>query len=443
MTIINRIKQYPDSFLILLAGIIVLWIHLNINGNKDYSKGLIESDARGYYAYLPAVFIYHDLNFGFFDTIEKVKYYNPNLYYEFRAIHHGKTINKYYAGTAVCICPFFLAGHWVTLASDLPRDGYSKYYVKASALAVVFYLIVSLFLINNILKLLNITTKNRLLALMVMVFGTNLFYYNIAETCLSHVYSLTFFSLFIYCALNFFRNSSLKWLLLAAFALGMITLIRPVNLLILASLPFLAGDKDSLKRAGSWLYQHAIFAGISLLIFMLIISLQLIIYKIQTGCWVLYSYKGEGFNFSDPHFIVILFTYKKGLFLYTPVYLISLTGLYFIYKQNPFRFWSWALFFILVVYILSSWHNWYYGGSFSGRVFIEFIPFFIIPLAFALQFLGNTKLKKIFTGLLLLLVIVCQLQTYQYRRGQIHWSEQTREKYWENFLGHRKLEKLF
>ena len=31
----------------------------------------MESDAKGYYAYLPAVFVYEDLHFGFFDEIEK------------------------------------------------------------------------------------------------------------------------------------------------------------------------------------------------------------------------------------------------------------------------------------------------------------------------------------------------------------------------------------
>jgi hypothetical protein len=41
--------------------------------------------------------------------------------------------------------------------------------------------------------------------------------------------------------------------------------------------------------------------------------------------------------------------------------------------------------------------------------------------------------------MVVLLVIVCQIQTYQYRYNQIHWSEMNKEKYWEVFLRIDKL----
>ena len=46
----------------------------NLAWNKQDWKEIIRVDGKGYYAYLPAVFIYHDLNLGFFDKIEKEKY---------------------------------------------------------------------------------------------------------------------------------------------------------------------------------------------------------------------------------------------------------------------------------------------------------------------------------------------------------------------------------
>ena len=94
-----------------LIFIIVLWAAVNTSFKKDYKTGVIEADAKGYYAYLPAVFIYHDLNFGFYKQIEQETYYNPNLSYDYLRVHNNKAINKYYAGTAVLLLPFFLAGH--------------------------------------------------------------------------------------------------------------------------------------------------------------------------------------------------------------------------------------------------------------------------------------------------------------------------------------------
>jgi len=80
----------------------------NLNWGKNSWVGIVESDGKGYYAYLPAIFIYNDLNFGFFDEIEKEKYYDENLYYDYRSGAHGKVINKYYCGTALAELPFFL-----------------------------------------------------------------------------------------------------------------------------------------------------------------------------------------------------------------------------------------------------------------------------------------------------------------------------------------------
>lgn len=442
MQIIKLLRPRSDLLLIFLTGIILLWVNLNINGKKDYSKGLIESDARGYYAYLPATFIYYDLNLGFFDTIEKSTYYNPNLYYEFRAIHNGKTINKYYVGTAVCMSPFFIAGHLITKMTDLPQDGYSMYYVKSVSIAAIFYLIFSLLLLNKMLKRLNISLLNRNLAFMAIVFGTNLFYYSIVETCLSHVYSFAFISLFCFATHRFFHHPNRRDLLLIGAALGLIVLIRPVNILVLLAIPFLAGRMKTFKQGFHWLGKNITPLILSVLIFSSIVFIQLIIYKLQTGNWIVYSYKGEGFDFSHPQIIPILFSYRKGLFLYTPVYLLCLSGLYFLYRINRFRFWSWIFFFAIILFVISSWHNWYYGGSFSGRVFIEFLPFFVILLAISLDQMQLPWLRKGFIGILLLLIVVCQLQTYQYRRGQIHWSDQTKEKYWDNFLGIKKLKKM-
>jgi hypothetical protein len=58
----------------------------------------------------------------------------------------------------------------------------------------------------------------------------------------------------------------------------------------------------------------------------MMVSLQSIIYYLQSGYFFVYSYGREGFNFLDSHMIDILYSYKKGLFVYTPVTLIAMYG---------------------------------------------------------------------------------------------------------------------
>ena len=79
----------------------------------------------------------------------------------------------------------------------------------------------------------------------------------------------------------------------------------------------------------------------------------------------------------------------------------------------------------------SSWWQWYYGGSFGSRAFIDYYAYMFIPLALWLEY---GKLKKFFVPLTFLFILVCQIQTFQYQYGYIHWSDMTKEWYWDNFL---------
>ena len=58
----------------------------------------------------------------------------------------------------------------------------------------------------------------------------------------------------------------------------------------------------------------------------------------------------------------------------------------------------------------------------------------MIPLAIALNQIKRRPFKQIFLSLIVILIIACQIQTYQYRYFQIHWSDMTKDIYWENFL---------
>jgi hypothetical protein len=214
----------------------------------------------------------------------------------------------------------------------------------------------------------------------------------------------------------------------------MILLIRPVNGLILLALPFLAGSFENLKNEILSIVKQPIPLIISGLLCFSICFIQLLIYKFSTGSFFVYAYGEEGFNFLSPHFLDILFSYKKGLFLYTPMYLLSFVGLIFLFKQNRFAFYSWSTFFILLTYVFSSWWMWYYGGSFSSRVYVEFLPMFGIMLAIALHNMRSTLQKIVLNTSIVLLIVICQIQTFQYRYYDIHWSDMTKEKYWKVFL---------
>lgn len=429
------ISEISIAVIILIMTI----VSSNLNWGKNYWKEIIKEDGKGYYAYLPAIFIYHDLNFGFFEKIEKKEYYDKYLYYDYRSNANGKVINKYYSGTALAESPFFLVAHSLSYSLNFKTDGYSELYQIFINIAALFYLLIGLLYLNSSLKGYDIKEWEKSLILFASVFATNLFYYTVSEPGMTHVYSFAFISMFFYYSRQYFFSFQKKYIPVLALIIGIIILIRPINILIVFILPFASGNFHSLKKGLISAFLNKLWLISGLFLFLGVISIQLIIYKISTGYFFIYSYGEEGFKFLNPHMIDILFSYKKGLFLYTPIFLLSLTGGYYLWKSSPFTLYSWFGFFIIITYFFSSWWMWYYGGSFSSRVYIEYIPLFMILLAIALHKIRQKTPRTIFVALIVFLTIICQIQTYQYRYYQIHWSDMTKEKYWSVFLRIDKL----
>jgi len=179
---------------VLLASTIFLCFKQFKNSNWNRC---ISSDGKGYYAYLPAVFIYHDLQFNFVDDYEK-KYYQPENKVKFTIDYNHKKVNKYWLGTAVLMSPFFAVAHTLTTLSNLPNDGYSFIYQAMIAIAASFYLLLGLYFMRKLLLLYHCKEIEIFISLFAIVFATNLFYYTVAEPSMSHVYSFFVVSAFVY-----------------------------------------------------------------------------------------------------------------------------------------------------------------------------------------------------------------------------------------------------
>lgn len=411
----------------------MVWVTSNIHWGGENWKGILESDAKGYYAYLPAIFIYQDLNFGFMDEIEQ-KYPNPNLYVDYRATFPEGRVNKYYLGSALMQSPFFLLAHGASKVMGKDMDGYSKYYALAVSISTLFFLGFGLFFIRKTLLYLQFNEKLISFILLCGLFGTNLFVYSSSDQGYSHIYSFGLVSLWLFQAVKFFDQANRSRFLRIVGLSGLLILIRPINFLLVFSLPFIAGSYSRLAVLFSKEFLNPGFILKSLLILLFFPFLQLLFYYQATGSFWLYSYQQEGFIWSDPHFLEILFSYKKGLFLYTPLYLLCFSGLITFWKRNSFRFWSWLGFFSLITYVFSSWWMWFYGGSFSGRIYVEYLPLFLLLFAYFFRSSVSSRIKKVTVGLAFALIVLCQIQSYQYRYYIIHYSEMNQEKYWDNFL---------
>jgi uncharacterized membrane protein len=70
---------------------------------------------------------------------------------------------------------------------------------------------------------------------------------------------------------------------------------------------------------------------------------------------------------------------------------------------------------------------------------IDYYIFFMIALASLIQAVTTKLPRRLLIGLVIAITLFTQIQTYQYRYYKIHWEEQTKDRYWSEFMRIDKL----
>jgi len=401
--------------------------------SQEMWKPVIASDGRGYYAYLPSLFIYGET--GFEQVLERESKVYPLVQAGiFMSEANGQPVNKYFLGVALLMLPFFLLATVFSLLSGMPADGYNSIYQLMISVAALFYLWAGLTFIRKLLKIHGFGNRVINLTLVVILFATNLLHYTVAAPSMSHVYSFFAIAGLIYFGTEYFRRPRPGIALSTVLMFSLTILIRPLNGVIIILLPGLAPSlrrfadvtKMFFRQPLSYLF---ILAGLSILM------LQPVWWHFECGKALVWSYGGEGFYFTHPQIVKVLFSFRKGLFVYTPLCLVSLAGLIPFFRSNRAGALFTMLFLFIYIWLVSSWWNWYYGDSFGQRVFIDIFPVFALLLACFLQWVRHIRWLNITVTVLLVLLTAFNLfQSWQYSRGIIHPSAMDREKYAMVFL---------
>jgi hypothetical protein len=427
-SLIRFFKSIGVELLILFA---VLFTINNYIGNVDRR---ISADGIGYYEYLPSIFIHHDLNRKDIPVdVNHSKYKRVNdldMYVDFKE----RWVNKYPSGTALLQSPFFLTTLVLTERTSAADDGYQQAFQKSVFYAALFYLFLSLVFLKRLLLSYSISTPIIILSQVLLVFATSVLNYVNFESAFSHIYSLFAISAFLYVARIYFTQKKLSYFLWACLLLGLIFILRQVNVLIFFFLPFVAGNWSTFREGVVLIFKEKKHLIAGIVLFFSVALIQFYLWYLQTGHFWVYSYQGESFDFSNPELFNILFSYKKGLFVYTPILLFGILGVfYFLFKKEYFLFSTWIIFFGLLTYILSSWWSWYYGCSYGLRAYIDYYPIFFLPFAL---FLNQINRKSaIALGLISFSTIpISVIQTYQYKEYILHWIDMDKEKFWKVFL---------
>jgi len=418
---------------ILLFAAISIFIYFN---RDQQNRNQITSDKYGYYLYLPAICIYQDLSkLNFSDSVNN-RYHNAFRLYE---VNTNK-LDKYPVGVALFEFPLFIiADSFCKTTHIYKRDGFTLPYQLAFFFSQILVVTLGFFILRNLLKkwfndsVISIT-------ILCIAFGTNLYVYTAFDVGMSHPYSFFLFSCLISLTDNLYDNTLYKKISVVvtlSIVMGFIFIVRPINVISVVVPVFWGVDNlRALKTRFLFFKDHytELFSG--LLFFLIPLAIQFSYWRYITGKWLYYSYKGEYFDFQKPHIIDGLFSYRKGWFIYSPMIVLCFIGFYFLYKKKAEITHVLVLFFILIIYCVFSWQEWWYGGGFSCRPLIETLPFLSLPLAALIERVYPIKsklTKSLFFALLGFLITLNIFQSYQYSSALIHWDRMTREYYWRAF----------
>ena len=189
------------GFLLFCIGVIFFTFNRHSKTGRFNYHSEIYADRAGYYVYLPAMFQYQfnpkKFPSGINEKIGEGFHYNTDS---------TRVITKYTYGVALMQLPFYLIAQTISYSQGTPSDGFSILNHKMVNLACVFYFLASLVILFRTFS--NLYSNRTLLIVFGLIFlGTNLHYYAIFDTGMSHMYSFFLHS----CVISLFYKTELSY----------------------------------------------------------------------------------------------------------------------------------------------------------------------------------------------------------------------------------------
>lgn len=342
-------------------------------------------DPVGYYSWVRSFVIDGNLDvsneFNYFGSLHR------------RLSPTGFTYNEYPVGSAFLWSPFFLFAELFARVSDILgfkvlRDGYGMQYVWMVSLGSILYAFSGLILTYKLCRHF-FTITSSVLAVASIWLSSPLVFYMYSHPVMSHANDFFAYSLLLFVWYKTDSKTSHTGAAMRGAAAGLCAFIRQQNAIFIF---FLLGEYiiDGIKayrRGGSLADFRSTFFNIAVFSasWWLVFSPQMIVWKVVYGQWLVWNPYVETvnlkFDWLNPHLTEVLFSTDRGLFVWSPILLLSSFGL-LLFTQKNARF---SLLIIvnlcIQIYVVSSWPCWNGAVSFGPRLFINMLPGFMLGYA--------------------------------------------------------------
>lgn len=354
---------------------------------------LFVSDGFGYYIYLPSLIIDGDLNLS--NQIARQPDQEDQEFYRISPAT-GLRGNPFQIGCALFWSPFFLAACAVAkslsaLGFSVPLDGFGLFYELPVYCGAFIYGLVGIFYTYRLLKELWGVSVARFATLYIAL-ATPIAAYLWFEPDMSHGLSMALIAMlffYLHRAQVTDNRSGATWAFLG-FLVGAIALVRAPDALVsiaaaCIALSVIRGGAPS-RPPASW--RQIITCASSFIIAMGLAFLpQMLIWKTLYGGYLLIpsSTNYERMNWFQPDFLGYLFSSRRGILIWTPLFIPAALGAIASLRNGPPILRYALLVLIAAVYFNCSLPVWWVGCSFSERRIVDYTVIFALGLGYLLS----------------------------------------------------------
>ena len=380
---------------------------------------IVHGDGVGYYAYVRAPLIQHNLHFE-----EDWRHGNLN-FSQSRTGADGQLLpqeytetgyvsNLFSVGPAILWFPFLLLAHLFVLTFNflgghIPANGFSFPYVLAMAMGTAIYGFLGLVLAFSLARK-YVDEKWAFLATMGVWFASSLPVYMYFNPAWSHAQSAFVVALFLwYWERTRAARGTSQWILLGLIAGLMVDVYFPNGIFLLLPLIESLLAYASFRRTGISAARNLFVQNLVFLLFIFVATIPTYITrKIIFGGYLRFgSYPNLAWDWSAPNWGSVLFSSDHGLVSWTPLLGLALLGLFF--PPRPAR--NLALYLAsgaaAFYYLIASYPYWDGLSSFGNRFFISLTPIFVFGLALLLAFIARRFSSPRKSFLLLTAILAC------------------------------------
>ena len=383
----RRLLVWPVVVVAILATVSLAFIY----GRRLPAGKPVRSDGMGYYLYLPAVLLDHDVTMERTlkrSSAETLEMHQINCCREQgivasvrRVPPHQHYLDKYAIGEAIMLVPFFVTADALAYATGATRDGFSWPYQATAAAGGLTYALLGLLVLGIFLQRWFSRTTTAL-TLLAVALGTNLLHYATYDAVSSHAFAFFLVAALLQLTFRVAERPRPVTAVALGGAAGLLAAVRPTDAVVLVVPVLIAARRLRVRSRQTCVVRRDLsLLALGLGAFFVCVLPQLVYWHAITGKWLVYTYGGEHLQLLHPHLLDVLFSVRKGLFFWTPLLLLAVAGLPLLARFAPGVLLPVAVYLGIHTWVVASWNTWWYGGSFGQRPFVESLPAFALGLA--------------------------------------------------------------